>query len=310
MPPNPTHKDFQTIKKLTPRGERGNQNQGIYLAKHLASNKVYVEKRVVLSGYAKREVKAMQQYRQHPHLVCIFTFTFSQHRATTVSIYMQHCELGSLDELMMRYNAHNTRLQDEGFLFRIFWHLALAMCFLCSGHDYADTRQRAFQGKSVTARKRGWVPLLHCDIKPANIFMTRDREYVSADSNALYPCIVLGDFGCVVSPTDVYTGQGDPRFKPPENGINMNSDVYGVGVVLHYLARMARVPEGIDMQKPLGRQYAGCGRLAQMVRSCLAQRPEQRPSPVDLPMMVFEGYRVWRQERGRDGQPLPKWAFG
>lgn len=315
MPPSITHRDFQIIRKLNQRGDGGLQNNGIYLARHVASNKVYIEKRLVASGFAKREIQAMLLCLQHPHIVSIFAF--DQRSPSSISIYMQHCELGSLDALIMRYNRRSARLQDEGFLFRVFWHLALAVCYLWTGHDYTDTRQRAFQGKSAPQRP-GWAPLLHRDIKPGNVFMTRDTSTasLSADSHTVYPCIVLGDFGCVVSTTDRFSrhadqlGHGDPRFEPPERAITMQSDVFCVGVVLHCLARMAQFPDDIQPYLSLGRQYTGSMHLAHLARECLATRPHQRPSPLELPKKVFEGYRVWRQARGRDGDPLPTWAFG
>ncbi|XP_014559763.1 hypothetical protein COCVIDRAFT_90781 [Bipolaris victoriae FI3] len=231
---------------------------------------------------------------------------------------MQHCELGSLDTLILRFNAHNSRLHDEGFVFRVFWHLSLALCYLSTGADYAATRDGAFRGKAAV-KKQGWDSMLHGDIKPGNVFLTRDGSaYRGADAHStLYPCVVLGDFGCVRAPPDSCSryprllGRGDPRFEAPEREGSVWSDVYSVGLVLHCLARMAQVPDEVLVRdRPLGRRYTGCRHLVQMVRKCLARTPEERPSPLELPKLVFEGYRVWRQARGCDGVALPKWAFG
>ena len=312
MSANHRCKEFQTIKKLTHGGDNGTQNAGIYLSKHLATNKVYIEKRIVTSGYARREIQAMLLCQSHPHLVHIFKYHVSGPYA---SIYMQHCELGSLDALILRYNARSTRLQDEGFLWRVFWDLALAVCFLATGQDYAGTRQRAIQGRSVQ-QSPSWIPFLHRDIKPGNVFMTWTNP-MAADALTVYPSIVLGDFGCVVSPTDLYSrhkdllGQGDPRFEPPEETFCAQSDVFGICVVLHCLARMTHVPsDAIHSELVLGRQYTGSLQLVQLARHCLAARPENRPAPQHLPRMVFEGFRVWRQCRRNDGAALPAWAFG
>ena len=152
MPSNATHKDFLTIKKLTQRGDTGLQNNGIYLTKHLASRKVYIEKRLSFSGYAQREIQAMRLCPKHPHLVSIFAS--DQRTPSTISIYMQHCELGSLDALIMRYNQRSARLQDEGFIFRVFWHLALAVCYLWTGHDYTGhTAARVPRAMCAAARR-------------------------------------------------------------------------------------------------------------------------------------------------------------
>ncbi|EUC42431.1 hypothetical protein COCMIDRAFT_28921 [Bipolaris oryzae ATCC 44560] len=313
MPYTLPPKAFLTLKKLTHHGDAGAHNQGIYLTQHLPTAKVYIEKRLLPSRAAKREILAMRLCNPHPHLVSIFTSTQS---TSIISIYMQHCELGSLDTLILHFNAHATRLHDEGFVFRVFWHLALALCYLSTGADYATTRDRAFRGKSAV-RKKGWHGMVHRDIKPGNVFLTRNRECKGADAHTLYPCVVLGDFGCVGAGSERYSrharvlGRGDPRFEAPEREGNAYSDVFSVGLVLHCLARMVQVPdENLLPDRPLGGQYTGCRHLAKMVRDCLKWTPEERPSPLELPRLVFEGYRVWRQARGCDGVALPKWAFG
>ncbi|KAH7550998.1 hypothetical protein BM1_10371 [Bipolaris maydis] len=319
MPQNLTPKAFQTLKKLTHHGDAGANNQGIYLTKHLPTAKVYVEKRLLPCHAAKREIRAMCLCNPHPHLVSIFTWTPQSSRSSltsTISIYMQHCELGSLDTLILRFNAHATRLPDEGFVLRVFWHLALALCYLSTGADYASTRYRAIRGQSAV-KKQGWDAMLHGDIKPGNVFLTRDRACKGADAHTPYPCVVLGDFGCVRASEEQCSrharvlGRGDPRFEAPEREPSVFGDVFSVGLVLHCLARMVQVPDGLLLpDRPLGRRYAGSKYLAQTVRACLARTPEQRPSPLELPKLVFEGYRVWRQTRGCDGVALPKWAFG
>ncbi|KAF5854454.1 hypothetical protein GGP41_007221 [Bipolaris sorokiniana] len=264
MPQNLPPKAFQTLKKLTLHGDAGAHNQGIYLMKHLPSAKIYIEKRLLPSRATKREIRAMRLCNPHPHLISIFTFTQSS-TTSIISIYMQHCELGSLDTLILRFNAHNTRLHDEGFVFRVFWHLALALCYLNTGADYTSTRHRAIQGKPAV-KKQGWDSLLHGDIKPGNVFLTQDRACKGADAHTLYPCIVLGDFGCMVTRSDRYSrhagllGRGDLRFEAPECKGNVYSDVFSVGLVLHCLARMAQIPDEILLpDRPLGRQYTGYG---------------------------------------------------
>jgi hypothetical protein len=155
---------FQTLRRLGGEidGDSGRQNAGIFVVKHRYTNKEYIEKRVApiagMAEYAFREMRAMVQCEGHPHIVSIFAHDLS---GPYGSLFMQQCELGSLDSLILRFVDRRARLPDEGFLWKVFWDMSLAVCYLWSGHDYADTRRRAMNGKRVKANVEGWNIIIH-----------------------------------------------------------------------------------------------------------------------------------------------------
>jgi serine/threonine protein kinase len=312
---------FQTLRRLGGEisGDSGCQNAGIYIVKHRSTNKEYIEKRLAPIGgnalYAFREMRAMIQCEGHPHIVSIFAHDLS---GPFGSIFMQQCELGSLDSLILRFVERRAKLPDEGFLWKALWDLSLAVCYLWSGHDYADTRRRAMDSKRVTANKEGWNSIIHRDLKPANIFMTWNTG-PSLDRPSGYPRLLIGDFGCTVTTNDLATlapefiGGADPNFNAPGPRFDKHVDVYGVGLILQCLGMMAQIPvpsNTMRAQYPLGPSYRASSDLVERVRHCLALDPGGRPVPRDLPAYVSKGFRLWRAGRGDDGQPLPSWAFG
>jgi serine/threonine protein kinase len=312
---------FQTIRRLGGEidGDSGCQNAGIYIVKHRATNKEYIEKRVAPIGgnaqYAFREMRAMVQCAGHPHIVSIFAHDLS---GPYGSLYMPLCELGSLDSLILRFVERRAKLSDEGFLWKVFWDMSLAVCYLWSGHPYEDTRRRALESKRVKANAEGWNCVLHRDIKPGNIFMTWDRG-PSLDQDTVYPRILLGDFGTAVTVNDLNTqnldmiGGADSNFEAPGPRFGKRRDLYGVGLVIHCLATMRQLPvpsSTMLAQDPLGPTSQASDELLKRVRHCLERDPRERPPLRDLPAYVAKGFKAWRAGREDNGQPLPSWAFG
>jgi serine/threonine protein kinase len=310
---------FQTIRRLGGEinGDSGCQNVGIYIVKHRATNKEYVEKRVEpIAGsalYAFREMRAMVQCEGHPHIISIFAHDLS---GPYGSLFMPICELGSLDSLILRFVERQAKLPDEGFLWKVFWDLSLAVCYLWSGHPYEETRRRAFESKRMKKTEQ-WNPIVHRDIKPGNVFMTWDRGN-SLDQGTIYPRILLGDFGTAVSRDDLLThgpdfiGGADSRFEAPGPRFGKHADVYGVGLVLQCLATMSQTPipsKTQRMQYPLGPTFQASDELVDRVEHCLDLDFSRRPNPRELPVCVATGLEAWRAGGQYKEQPLPSWAF-
>jgi NIMA (never in mitosis gene a)-related kinase len=308
--------DFEVIKPLS-EAKNGGCNRGVYLVKSKYSGTKYIEKRVgpsaIRAGYASREVEAMLRCKDHPNIVWIRGYNLDYSLTNYGSIYMQHCELGSLDGVIKRYAAHNARLPDEGFLWKVLWDVSLALCHLFSGVDAQAIRARAYEGKECRALK-GWNATMHRDIKPGNIFLTWSPA--SPDDKCRYPTSVVGDFGCCTSTRDIASGRasgkrnsgGTPAFEPPEAPkFCARSDVYMLGLTIHCLARMSNTP---DMKKyhTLSDRFRD-GHLRALLRKCVDPDYSRRPTPGELPMLVLKGYREWRKGRRDDGGRLEAWAL-
>ena len=173
--------DFVTVRHLS--AERaGGFNRGIVLVRCRRNDKHYIEKRIGLreirSGHAAREARAMTLCR-HPHIVeAYFADLTTQRGRDYGSIYMAHCELGSLDSMIARFDARHARL-PEGFIWKVFFDMATALCYLQTG---MKSSRAAMEGHPINERRSGWDKILHRDIKPANIFLTskyQDTQYLS-----------------------------------------------------------------------------------------------------------------------------------
>ncbi|KAF2492240.1 kinase-like protein, partial [Lophium mytilinum] len=211
----------------------GALNGGIFIVKSKSSGKLYIEKRFtsrdVRELHAKREVAYLRQLRGHPNIAQLKAFELDPR--DTPRMYMEFYELGALDTLIDRYENKQVYL-PEGFLWRVLLDVAKALRFCVYGIHKEDDKVDP-----------DWDSILHRDIKPGNIFLT--------DTGGLYPRSVLGDFGCGISMSDITTGLAKNEqvsrqaraFSPPEcPKYDRRSDVYQLGLVIHCLARLLRVP--------------------------------------------------------------------
>ncbi|KAF1834130.1 kinase-like protein [Decorospora gaudefroyi] len=306
------------------QGFGGTQNSGVYVVLHRTTNTTCIEKRVAAkqngAESVEHEIRTMKQVKGHPNIVSILEYDTDDIDTTYASIYMQHCELGSLDSLIGRFAQRDLYLEDEGFLWKVLWDVSLALCYLWTGHDYEDTRQRALQGQCVDGREAGWNAIIHRDMKPGNIFMTWWGPQ-GCDPSSVYPIVVLADFGCSVTSTDILLNtkpaqllrRGRVCFDPPEPRYTKQADVYGIGLIMHCLALMQQLPCGSVNEReatPFGEGHGFCEGLEEAVQKCLIENPSSRPTPEGLPKMVWEAYWQWRSARSNDGQSLPGWTFG
>jgi NIMA (never in mitosis gene a)-related kinase len=203
-------------------------------------------------------------------------------------------------------------------MWKVFWDLSIALCYLWSGNPASDTRERAMAGRRVSSRVRGWTSIIHRDLKPGNIFMTWN-EPRDADSGYVYPTIKIGDFGCCVRGTDcgrntshMLRTQASLAFDPPEPTYSEVGDLYACGLVLHCLGLMRQSPYSSVTRRartPFGDGNGASQELRSRVQECLMPNPNDRPSPQDLPMIVWQGHKAWRRGRRDHGQPLPSWAL-
>jgi serine/threonine protein kinase len=312
----PSRSEFLVIKCLR-EGNNGGNNRGVYVVKLRSAGMNYIEKRVgttdIKAGYALREIRIMIQCWGHPNIARIKSHDLNYSTLGYGSIFMQNCELGSLDGLIRRYSAAKERLPDEGFLWNVFWETSIALNFLLTGTDVKTARERAHAGKLIY-EVNGWNPITHMDIKPANIFMTNDGS--SGFETAPFPTMILGDFGCSKSTSDIVAGvarlhrlSGEtPEFAPPESpGWSDRGDVYMLGLTIHCLGRMSNLPDVVGHYE-LSPRY-GDENLRKLIKRCIKTDSRERPSAYELPAMVYTGYRAWRKARGDDGARLPRWAL-
>lgn len=192
----PSLSDFRDVKALN-CSKVGGQNFGIHLVMPKPTGEKYIEKRVdkkaINDGYVEREGRLMAQCWFHPNTIRLKASDLNYKALGYCSIFTQNCELGSLDGLLHRYAAHKERLPDEGFLWKVFWDMSLAINYFLTDTDVRTARIRAAEGKTVSAVK-DWNPIAQLDIKPAKFFMTNE-DSLGADKTA-FPTLIMGDFAC------------------------------------------------------------------------------------------------------------------
>jgi serine/threonine protein kinase len=291
-----------------PQGVGGNNNLGILIVRHTRSHKTYIEKRIrpsaIIFGDIQREIRMMQQARSHPNIVSIADFDLSYKTLGYGSVFMQHCELGSLDALISRYRSRGKWIADEGFAWKVLWDLSIGLAYLWTGQGASTVRRAAAAGDAVPS-KRGWDPIVHRDIKPSNVFLT----WHDAIDNVPYPTVLLGDFGCAVTSQGrrARTGlpQNDVDFAPPEfPSYSEFGDVYALALTVVCVGWIKQSPPKREMLNG----WASEG-MEMVLRKCLKREQTSRPSPGELPKYVWRGYQMWCRGRRDFGKSLPEWAL-
>lgn len=298
--------DFKSVRHLSGEDD-GAFNQGIVLVRCRRNSKLYIEKRIstrdVRSGHAAREARALSVCR-HPHVI-EFYFSDLNPKPGYGSIYMAHCELGSLDRMITRF-SHRHTLFPEGFLWKVLWDISTALCYLQTGQKSSCA---AIAGEPITERKDGWEKILHRDIKPANIFLTTRHQ------EGQYPTAVLGDFGASVMSSDqrgsMMTAFTRPFAPPEEPRFTDASDVFSLALSVYCLA----VRRGEPASRSVAKANPAPGyaeQLKYVMSQCLRTRPDDRVPVGHLPCLVFKEMSEAKRERERMGvrsETLPSWAF-
>ncbi|KAF2716553.1 kinase-like protein [Polychaeton citri CBS 116435] len=282
---------YYLVKSL----KEGGMSQGINLVKSKTSGNKYIEKHAETDRLYRRraetEIRALKRVdKGHLNLNQLHTYKwFTDLRVC--SVLLEYCDEGSGEDLI---NSHIDAAVpiSEDFLWHIFASLANALAFL--HHGVMDPLREADNPR--------WDYIYHLDIKPCNFFLT------SRARQGRFPRVVLGDFGCSVSASDVDTGRessrqqpfGTPDWYPPEGLVNPQNegrtsygkmtDIWQLGATIHVACRLGEHPnrghlEFADTVLGSARvQYSLA--LAKTVFSCAHPRKNKRPSALELAALL------------------------
>jgi serine/threonine protein kinase len=315
-----TRKNTTPIKALA-AGEQGSMNEGIFLVR-TRKNTTAIEKRFDLEtiqrGFASQETRALSLCSNR--YICRYLGTDMEYRKTGYSsLFMEHCELGSLQSFTEKFERNRT-LIPEAFLWKVLFEMSLAICYMQTGVD-AEGDARAGKPLVRKDKKKRWEEIVHCDIKPANLFLTMHGE------KSAYPTAVLGDFGCATFESDrrVKGAAKMPAFTlvfgPPEAPKYSDaSDIYSLALSVHCAALLRPYPVQDYVRlhaEPLGnRRETGYSRtLSTLLKRMLNKRVEDRPDALYLPYLVYREMQAAKVELGalypqQAARPLPEWAYG
>ncbi|KAF2016399.1 kinase-like protein [Aaosphaeria arxii CBS 175.79] len=223
---------FKVVQRFGTAG--GGMNKGIYIVKDETTEKKAVEKTFtkhdINTGNAKRELQYLRQLSGHPNITR-FVDGYYDPRRGGAGVFMNYCELGPLDQLIIRQCKAGMRPIGEHYLWTWFIQLAGALSYCYNGPS-GDPRARA-----------EWNFIIHRDVKPANVLLTRPTE----GPHRGMVIVNLADFGCAVSKREYQNGRANPArqskytdlYRPPESPYyNQTSDVWQVGVTMISLCHL------------------------------------------------------------------------
>ncbi|KAM5187786.1 serine/threonine-protein kinase Nek4 isoform 3-T3 [Callospermophilus lateralis] len=232
----------------------------VTLVKHRRDGRQYVIKKLNLRNASSRERRAAEQEAQllsqlkHPNIV---TYKESWEGGDgLLYIVMGFCEGG---DLYRKLKEQKGQLLPESQVVEWFVQIAMALQYLHEKH------------------------ILHRDLKTQNVFLTRTN------------IIKVGDLGiarvlenhCDMASTLI----GTPYYMSPElfsnRPYNYKSDVWALGCCVYEMATLKHAFNAKDMNSlvyriiegklpPMPRVYSP--ELAELIRTMLSKRPEERPS--------------------------------
>ncbi|KAA6413331.1 MAG: hypothetical protein FRX48_03077 [Lasallia pustulata] len=285
-------------------GDQGCFNAGVVIVQRRQDRLKCIEKRLkaeqILNGKARLEIKVLRGLKHHNICQYIDAFLDENPRHPRASLYVEYCELGTLDDVLERYFEMRQRV-PEGAVWSIFKQLTRALGYCQLGiHDVLRREQRP---------QPGWVGVVHRDVKPDNIFLSRG-------SHRPFPRVVLGDFGCAIR-ADIRGFEGmeyhniDPYWDPPETpSFGYYRDMWGLGAVIQALCRLDG-PAGSRYGPFEGEsRFQGAGRYysPQLNRALDIVLNTEADNRMDLARFGPYLWRLW-DEAGRPHPTLAPWAL-
>jgi len=217
------------IKKIT-------REPSVKSVKQLHAIKLIQDHQAVEDDTHPAEVESLLAIQaRHPNISQLEAFaSHSGHQL----VYYPYSTAGDLMVAINGCKLHKN-IFPEAFIWDIYRQLVEAVNFL----------------QNPPAGVTAWDPIIHCDIKPENIFLT----WRSGDlSHVEYPELQLGDFGVATTipkpATELLetgTFRGTPEYMAPEQSkgnLSLKTDIWGIGAVLHQMVHF-KPPIKEPMQK-------------------------------------------------------------
>ncbi|KAL2044160.1 hypothetical protein N7G274_002865 [Stereocaulon virgatum] len=138
--------------------------------------------------------------------------------------YYEYYAGGDLDKWMPK-GTEEGKESSESFVWYVFEQMADVLAYLHYGYEC-----------NKIDRQKDWQLVLHCDIKPANIFLRTPRSKYNK-----YPELVLGDFGLATF-KEGRPLNGTPGYWSPEAKVTGNTkytDVWALGATIHEMVHGA-----------------------------------------------------------------------
>lgn len=248
---------------------------------------------------ARAEINALLKidgHGRHENLNAIIESEISEARQKCF-IILEHCDRGNVQdaiEAFRRGGGHGS----EASAWSLMAGVSNGLAFL--HHGLTD-------GRLVS---RNWDPVCHLDLKPANILLS------SKGGKYGHGRIVLADFGCAITASDINRqiedpfeqNCGTPGWQPPEATANGPStrprygpktDIWQLGAMIHVFCKRLNGPDPryLALPRPCSGLYSDW--LNRTVKLLCDPQLEQRPSSHEIAREATRGFEMAvRAERG------------
>ncbi|KAI4253475.1 MAG: hypothetical protein LQ352_003669 [Teloschistes flavicans] len=225
---------------------------------------------------------------------------------TTKTTGYNYCSAGDLERLADAYISHQAHI-PESFIWHVFLQLAEAFAFIHTGYDRLslDPRRRPH---------KGFHPVIHRDVKPANVFL-KPNDYADG-----YPNLVLADFGLATTQTSTNNLIGTLSYQGPEIPLHSREgDIWSLGACIHVMCTgsppMSRPPKGVKPRdwdtSARARVVADVTRYgySKQLRKALYLVCRVHRSDRVVGKALVEQVVKLRDESGVRREPLAKWAL-
>ena len=226
--PGPDTGNYEFINRIAIDGE------GIIDLMRIRSTRQLVVRKTV--DYARSvcakpvEATILQDILPRGHNNIIRLDAFESYQLDGSRYSLESCPCGDLEELGEQYRRPRAFI-PEPFIWHVYKQLLSALDFL----------HRGFDPRCPDPGRRG---VCHRDVKPSNVFLRPNPN-----PDAIYPDVVLADFGHATLDFATYDPAGTTLWQPPEMPRHApKGDVYSLGAVIHFLihfqAPVEEMPDG------------------------------------------------------------------
>lgn len=235
----------------------------VWLAIHVQTEQFWAVKEIARKGDGREfhEIDIMKKLR-HPSLPLIADVLESE---TSIYLVMEYIRGHTLEEILRRQGSLSPwQVMEVGI------QLSGVLCYL-------------------HGRKR---PILHLDIKPANIIQKRDGTLVLVDFGSSWKLWGENQEG----KRRGTEGFAAPEQYDPKRALDGRTDIYGLGATLYYLI------SGVTYSSALKKsRIPGCPEaMSGMIRKCIREEPGQRyQDSKKLRREIMKLRRRYRWERQR-----------
>lgn len=239
---------------------------------------------------ARAEINALLKidaHGRHDNLNAIIESEISEARQQCF-IILEYCEMGSVQDSITAFERQRGHPRESA-AWNIMAGVSNGLAFLHHGF---------MNGRQVSGN---WDPICHLDIKPCNIFVS------SRGGKHGHGRIVLADFGCAITQSDVqrqiedpFVQQcGTPAWYPPEGRVGgrvmgahygPKTDIWQLGATVHVFCKLLHEPDRryLALPRPCSGRYSD--RLNRVVAQLCHSQSTCRPNAPRIAREATDGF--------------------